>query len=116
MAVSENIYGANETSLMAFLKGKPSPQFSFERPSDPFSITALCANPDLPALFAVIDAKGKRILLMNENGAIQKQIFSQTLEGAEKCSIDASGNTLAISANGAIFTIKLEGLFQKNNQ
>lgn len=108
LAVSENIYGANDTSVAAFLKGRPSPQFSFERSSDPLSITALCANPDLPSFFAIVDAKGKRILLMNENGSIRKQIFSPSLEGAEKCSLDASGNTIAVSTADAVFTMKLE--------
>ncbi len=116
LAVSEHIYGANETSLLAFLKGKPSPQFSFERPSDPFSITAICANPDLPAIFAIVDARGKRVLLMNENGTIQKQIFSPSLEEAEECALDASGGTLAISTQNAVSTIKLEGLLQNNNR
>lgn len=98
MAVSEAIYGAADTSLSAFLRGRPSEGFSPEYPATALSVTALCANPDAPGILAVVDAPAKRVVAFADSGAIVRQYFSESFSDATACSLKGDGSSVAVSA------------------
>lgn len=98
IAVSETIYASAGSSVSAFLQGRPSTGFSLEMPSTPFSVTALCANPDTPGIVGAIDAPAKRIVIFSDSGTIVRQYFSESFADAAACSLKDDGSSVAVSA------------------
>ncbi len=108
IAVSETIYASAGSSVSAFLQGRPSAGFSLEMPSTPFSVTALCANPDTPGIVAVVDAPANRIIIFSDSGAIVRQFFSESFTDAIACSLRDDGSAVAISAGRGTWLLSLD--------
>lgn len=97
-AVSENVYLHSHTEVLSFLRGKTDPDFAFEKPATPFTATALCAHPDSPDTFAVLDAPGKRVIVYSREGKILKQLFEESLDTGTSCSLSNDASTVAVSS------------------
>ena len=102
-AVSENLYLYSQADAAAYSKGKPVAGFSLEKPATTLTVTDLCANPDAPDTFAVLDAPAKRILIYSGQGQIVKQLFDEELAQATSCSLSTDGATTAVSSDSASF-------------
>lgn len=108
IAVSENIYGTKGTDIVSFFRGRPTEDFALERPSTDLSITALCADPDIPDLFVALDEPANRIILYERTGKIIRQYFSTTFKGATDCSLAADGTTIAVSSPSGASTFRTD--------
>lgn len=98
-AVSENIYIASSSDVAAFFHGKQSADFTFEKPATPLSVTAICANPDIPGIFAILDAAASRLIIYSNTGAITKQLFSKSFAQATSCAISSDSTKIASSSD-----------------
>lgn len=107
IAVSEAIYGTTGSSVSAFLRGRPSAGFSPEAPSTPLSVTALCANPNVPGIVAVVDAPAKRIIVFSDSGSIVRQFFSESFTDAAACSLRDDGSAVAVSTGRGAWILPL---------
>lgn len=97
-AVSEDIYIHSESDIAAFFQGKRSSDFTFEKPATPLSITALCANPDAPDVFAVLDSRAKRIIIYSNTGTIIRQLWNSSLDQAMSCALSTDGTRISTSS------------------
>ncbi len=97
-AVSENLYLRSRTDVAAYSKGKPVAGFSLEKPATPLTVTDLCANPDAPDTFVILDAPAKRIIVYSDAGAIVKQLWSEQLATTKSCSLSTDGASTAVSS------------------
>jgi len=97
IAVSENIYGSGPSTLTAFSRGTSAGDFAQERPVTPLTITAVCADADLPDRFVILDAPAKRIILSDGKGSILSQSFNDSLVSATACAISRDGTTVAVA-------------------
>lgn len=107
IAVSEAIYASHGSSVAAFFQGRKAPRFSLEAPKTSLSVTDLCANPEAPTRFGVVDAAAKRLIVFSDAGAIVRQYFSDRFENATACSIKNDGGSVAVSAGMSTFLIRL---------
>jgi hypothetical protein len=105
--VSENIYIHSSSDVTAYSKGKPIEAFSLEKPLTPLTITNICANPDAPEIFAVLDAKALRIIIYSSQGQIVKQLYSEQLTQATSCSLSTDGTTTAVSSDSTTLVFEI---------
>lgn len=107
LAVSENIYLASSSDVSAFTKGKPVPNFNFEKPATPLTITALCANPNAPDTFVILDAPAKRFLVYSSTGALIHQYFSEDLTNATACALSQDSTSMVSTSTTATLLFKI---------
>jgi hypothetical protein len=107
IAVSENIYGATDSLIQGFLRGKPVASFSLEATTTPVSITALCANEEVTDRFVVVDREARRIVIFGSDGRLIAQRFHESFAGASACSLSRNGNSVAVSLGKDASIIRL---------
>lgn len=107
ITVSENIYGASSDGVVSFFRGRPADGFSLELPDSSLSVTAICANPDMPDTFAILDASGKRIVLYAKNGELLKQYYSESLTDMTACAIGKDGIQFLVSSSSRAMALTL---------
>ena len=105
MALSDNIFIADGTSLSEFFKGKKQ-TFALESTATPITPSKVFTKPDFSNVY-VLDKQNSRIIKTDKSGIIVAQYYDAAIASADDFMIDEAGNTAYFSVPGKIMTLQM---------
>lgn len=106
MAVSENIYLAENNNIVKFYRGKKQ-DFSIEETATAIAIDKIYTQEDFQYIY-ILDKINSRIVKLDLNGGIISQYYNSEISSAENLTTDEETSTAYFSLGGNVKSFKME--------
>lgn len=106
LALSETIFlSTTRDTVQAFFRGRFAK--NLESPATPLAVTAIFTERNLTNVYA-LDSTNKRILVWNQDGALLKQYFSESLVETQSITVNEKTNTAFVTTSNSLLSFPLK--------
>lgn len=106
IAISEDLYLAQNDHLLAFNRGKQDP-IAFEKSATPIIFTKIFTQTNTQFIYA-LDTTNSRLIQFEKSGGIISQYTHEKIKEASTVTVDEQAKKAYFSTSSEVFTIDLE--------